>query len=727
MARWKVWLKCIGHAVYKNGLRGLAGLMPFGECLYDIVVDAYRDLRQASAEEGELRAGVAELAVAPAAEVRAEAERVAEAVAPEQPADIKLQLISYLTQVPASVRASLRRPADPAGVTVPANLPLRKPDDLLPLLPARPPRFRPGDHPPGVGDWELVELLGVGGFGEVWKAKHVHFDGIPPVALKFCLDPQAQQQIMRHEAAVLNQVMRQGKHPGIVPLLDAHLSAEPPCLKYEYVGGGDLSGLVAGWNAVPPPDRVARAARLVLELAEIIAFAHKLDPPIVHRDLKPANILLQPQADGRAGLRVADFGIGGVAVRQAREQTVKGSSRGEFLATALRGSHTPLYASPQQMRGEHPDPRDDVHALGVIWLQLLTGDLTSGASADWRDEIAERGVPEGHVRLLGSCLASRAERRPADAAILVEELRKVLADGGRPTPVSKPPETHAPPPPEPTVRLEKQLTTRAGLKFVLIPAGTFLMGSPDDEPERYADEGPRHRVTLTRPFYLGVYPVAVGQFRLFVEETGYQTEAERDGTGSLCWDAVRNDWRPDPRCTWRRPGFDQTDQHPVVAVSWHDAVAFTRWLTEREGRAFRLATEAEWEYAARAGTATPFWWGATAASHQANFNGNFPYGGARKGPYLARTSVVDAHRANPWGLYDMLGNVWEWCQDWYGEGWYAVSPEFDPTGPPGGSAKVLRGSSWLNWGKGVCRCAVRGGYAPSSRYNYLGFRVAASA
>src|SRR5262249_50791786 len=154
-----------------------------------------------------------------------------------------------------------------------------------------------------------------------------------------------------------------------------------------------------------------------------------------------------------------------------------------------------------------------------------------------------------------------------------------------------------------------------------------------DEPERYADEGPRHRVTLTRPFYLGVYPVAVGQFRLFVEETGHQTEAERDGTGSLCWDAVRNDWRPDPRCTRRRPGFDQTDQHPVVCVSWNDAVAFTRWLSEREGRAFRLATEAEWEYAARAGTTTPFWWGATASSHQANFNGNFPYGGARKGPY----------------------------------------------------------------------------------------------
>src|SRR5262249_21495500 len=159
--------------------------------------------------------------------------------------------------------------------------------------------------------------------------------------------------------------MKQGRHPGIVALLDTYLNGDPPCLKYEYVPGGDLSGLIGQWRKSPPRDHVSECTRWIHELAEIMAFAHSLNPPIVHRDLKPANILLQP-VDGKSlRARGADSGIGGTAARQACEETV-GPSRAAFLATALRGSCTPLYASPQQLRGEAPDPRDDVHALGVI-------------------------------------------------------------------------------------------------------------------------------------------------------------------------------------------------------------------------------------------------------------------------------------------------------------------------------------------------------------------------
>src|SRR4029077_9767692 len=124
-----------------------------------------------------------------------------------------------------------KRPNDGAGLSVPLMLSLRKPEDLLLFLPAPLPRFQPGERPPGIRARELVDLLGIGGFGEVWKAKHRYFDGIAPVALKFCLDPAAKDRLRKYEASVLNQVMRQGRHPGIVALLDAYLGSDPPCLK----------------------------------------------------------------------------------------------------------------------------------------------------------------------------------------------------------------------------------------------------------------------------------------------------------------------------------------------------------------------------------------------------------------------------------------------------------------------------------------------------------------
>src|SRR5205085_12396156 len=136
-----------------------------------------------------------------------------------------------------------------------------------------PPRFQDGDRPlPGI-DWELEELLGVGGLGEVWKAKNPHFDAVPAVALKFCLDPASKDRLLRHEAAILNQVMRQGKHPGIVALQHTYLSADPPCLEYEYVAGGDLAGLIAEWRPLAASaERATRAARLLLELARPVGY-----------------------------------------------------------------------------------------------------------------------------------------------------------------------------------------------------------------------------------------------------------------------------------------------------------------------------------------------------------------------------------------------------------------------------------------------------------------------
>jgi formylglycine-generating enzyme required for sulfatase activity len=162
-------------------------------------------------------------------------------------------------------------------------------------------------------------------------------------------------------------------------------------------------------------------------------------------------------------------------------------------------------------------------------------------------------------------------------------------------------------------------------------------------------------------------------------------------------------------------------------VSWEDAVDFCRRLSElpaekAAGRAYRLPTEAEWEYACRAGTTTAFWWGGSATSTHANFNGNDPYGGAPKGPYLQRTTKVGSYQPNPWGLFDTLGNVREWCADWYDEGYYRISPRQDPRGPDTGKKKCQRGGGWADVGN-LCRIAIRLANPPTERNALVGFRV----
>src|SRR5262249_36577493 len=157
-------------------------------------------------------------------------------------------------------------------------------------------------------------------------------------------------------------------------------------------------------------------------VAEIVGYAHRQSPPIIHRDLKPANILVQPAGENKVTFRVADFGIGGVATRQSIAETRSGAAAGLSLLTSVRGAYTPLYASPQQMRGAPPDQRDDVYALGVIWYQLLTADLTREAprGGAWVRKLLEKGTPEPFLSLLGSCFEDDPADRPPDAGHLAE-------------------------------------------------------------------------------------------------------------------------------------------------------------------------------------------------------------------------------------------------------------------------------------------------------------------
>ena len=260
--------------------------------------------------------------------------------------------------------------------------------------------------------------------------------------------------------------------------------------------------------------------------------------------------------------------------------------------------------------------------------------------------------------------------------------------------------------------------------FKLIKGGHFLMGSPDDEAERRDDET-QHQVKVG-DFYIAKYPVTVAQFETFIRESNYNTDANKDG-GSNIWNGkewikkLDVNWLCDPR------GEKQKDkQHPVIHVSWNDAVAYCQWLSEKLNKTFRLPTEAEWEYACRAGTTTPFNTGANLTTIHANYNGNYPYQNYSKGKYLGTTTPVGSYPPNGWGLYDLHGNVWEWCLDWYGEKYYNECRQQgivdNPPGPETGSGRVLRGGSWGGIAQ-YCRSADRGSDSPGGRGGSVGFRL----
>jgi formylglycine-generating enzyme required for sulfatase activity len=303
---------------------------------------------------------------------------------------------------------------------------------------------------------------------------------------------------------------------------------------------------------------------------------------------------------------------------------------------------------------------------------------------------------------------------------------------------------------EPTAATTKQITNSIGMKMVLVPAGEFMMGSGESaeataaffnktygehllKADWFKNEHPQHRVRITKPFYLGTYHVTRGQFRQFVTDTGYKTDAEKDEKpGSWGWNPEKKMYQFDKEYTWRNAGFEQTDEHPVVNVSWNDAVEFCKWLSKKESKTCRLPTEAEWEYACRAGTTTRYSSGddpetlakvgnVTDATAKAKFP-NWRFTIKASDGYVF-TAPAGSFQPNAFGLYDMHGNAWQWCTDWYGGAYYAASPTDDPTGLDSGDDRVLRGGSWRDRASDA-RSATRLRFTPLSRSGDVGFRVA---
>ena len=313
---------------------------------------------------------------------------------------------------------------------------------------------------------------------------------------------------------------------------------------------------------------------------------------------------------------------------------------------------------------------------------------------------------------------------------------KSAAIGGKPAEAApKPgtePDSTSPP---------KQFTNSIGMKLVLIPAGEFLMGSdatdPDADDDEFVDKAAgrkeKHRVRITKPFYLGTHEVTRGQFRRFVDDAGYQTEAEKDGKGGSGWNEQTKKFEQNSRYTWQNVGFDQTDDHPVVNVSWNDAVVHGEMAEPEGGQDLPAADRG------RVGICLPGW------QHHSLFLRRRPRGAWRrletswmqhskrkKNPNgLGRsrpdgyvyTAPVGRYKANAWGLFDMHGNVWEWCSDWYAADYYKRSPVDNPGNTVEASFRIYRGGGWM-YDPRYARSASRAWVTPDSRFIFVGFRLA---
>ena len=274
-----------------------------------------------------------------------------------------------------------------------------------------------------------------------------------------------------------------------------------------------------------------------------------------------------------------------------------------------------------------------------------------------------------------------------------------------------------------------------GMRLAFVPVGKFMMGSPETEKGREKDEGPQRQVTIPKPFYMGVHEVTRGQFERFVADCEYKTDAEEEG---WAWAWAGEFYEKVNGASWRKPGFEQTDEHPVTEVTHNDATDFCAWLAGRKGVGVllptevgvtvRLPTEAQWEYACRAGSTTRFSFGDDDADLHKHGNycerscsADHSWKVREHTDGHGKTAPVGNFKPNAFGLYDMHGNVMEWCSDWYAAS-YADERSRDPQGPGSGTYRVLRGSSWF-FGPTYCRSANRRGLPPDSRNYYLGFRI----
>jgi formylglycine-generating enzyme required for sulfatase activity len=631
-----------------------------------------------------------------------------------------------------------------------------------------------------LGQYRVLRLLGQGGMGMVFMAEDPQLGR--SVALKMMLPevaarPEARDRFMR-EARAQAQI----EHDHIVPIYQVDQFNGVPFLAMPLLKGLALDDYLKRSKALS----LAQVLRIGRDTARGLQAAHERG--LIHRDIKPANLWLDSSAGGR--VKILDFGLAR-AQQSGNQLTVSGTVVGTptYMAPEQIGGkpepRSDLYSLGvvlyRLLTGRLPFPDGDM-------LTVLMAVATDPVPP--LGELAPH-VPAGLAALVMRLLAKKPDDRPGSAHEVAEALRGVERDlagtPSVPTPVSVPqqarpatsarrrrlmlaaalglgglaigllalaltgafPGRHDDKAPRGHAQkgdnlneggqqgvakkdgadkkqdgadkkqdgADKKAAPESGvlvvdlgkgvkMEFIRVPAGEFLMGSPNSDQDAGVDEKPQHRVKITKGFYLGKYPVTQEQYKRLMGKNPSTFSSEK-------------------ALSFAQKGKNiDTRLFPVEYVTWDNAIEFCRALTrlDRQGRVFRLPTEAEWEYAARAGTTTRYFFGDETAK--------LPLYAWIADNAQNRTHEVGTRKPNPWGLYDMCGNVWQWCADWYGRNYYPQSDREDPKGPESGKQRVLRGSTWSQRPgiveTRVSRVASRTPGNALQHDSRIGFRVCAS-
>jgi formylglycine-generating enzyme required for sulfatase activity len=536
------------------------------------------------------------------------------------------------------------------------------------------------------GRYRPIKILGEGGFGRTFQALDEKRLNTPCVIKQFL--PQQAGSIALQKATELfkqesKRLQELGKHPQIPDLLAFFPEDGRLYLIQEFIDGQNLLQELQNKGTLKEPE-----IKTILEkLLPVLQFIH--DNQVIHRDIKLENIIKSKNGT----LFLIDFGV-------SKETT------GSILTRVGTITGTPGFAPPEQFRGivYHSS---DLYSLAVTCVRLLTGHLqeingvdklfdTNTMQWQWQKYVSvSQELKDVLETMLQDIPANRYQSATEVLAALSNtkaRVRQQVSPHSSKQSIYSPINIPKLPENTPLDTFTEDLGKGVKLEMIAIPGGTFLMGSPENEVERFSDESPQHEVTVPG-FFIGKYQLTQLQYQTIM------------GTN---------------------PSYFKGDNRPVEGVCWEDAVKFCQKLNHRTLGNYRLPSEAEWEYACRAGTKTPFHFGDNVTTDLVNYNGNYPYPSAPKGKYREQTTDVGIFPPNAFGLYDMHGNVWEWCEDERHENYINA--------PTDGSSwqsrislgqKVLRGGCWHDYAR-YCRSACRLKSPCCSRNYFYGFRVVLS-